>query len=188
MRSAPGPERSVFPAPSAIPAAARVTTYAIEIVRCEDAMITLRVHCTAGFYVRALAHDLGERLEVGAHLAALRRTRSGDITLDDAVALEELEDAGFGHARAIRAMIPLARMLPAIPACLLTLDGARRAIHGRDLGPADFVEGSAGAEFSGRASTTASGHFRLIDPDGTLVGVAEASAATGLLHPAVILV
>ena len=49
-----------------------------------------------GFYVRSLAHDLGERLGTGAHLAALRRTRSGDFTVDDAIA------AGRGRARAGR--------------------------------------------------------------------------------------
>ena len=38
--------------------------------------VTLRVDCSAGFYVRSLAHDLGERLGIGAHLAALRRTRT----------------------------------------------------------------------------------------------------------------
>ena len=43
--------------------------------------VTLRVDCSAGFYVRSLAHDLGVRLGTGAHLAGLRRTRSGDFTL-----------------------------------------------------------------------------------------------------------
>ena len=41
--------------------------------------VTLRVDCSAGFYIRSLAHDLGERLGVGGHLVALRRTRSGDF-------------------------------------------------------------------------------------------------------------
>ncbi len=53
--------------------------------------MTLRVDCSAGFYVRSLAHDLGERLGTGAHLAALRRTRSGDFTLADAVPLDAAE-------------------------------------------------------------------------------------------------
>ena len=53
--------------------------------------VTLRVDCSAGFYIRSLAHDLGERLGVGAHLAALRRTRSGDFGLDRAVALDAAE-------------------------------------------------------------------------------------------------
>ena len=50
--------------------------------------------CSSGFYVRTLAHDLGQRLGCGAHLAALRRTRAGSFTLDDAVPLEALEAEG----------------------------------------------------------------------------------------------
>ena len=44
---------------------------------CDGDGVTLRVDCSAGFYVRSLAHDLGQRLGIGAHLTALRRTRSG---------------------------------------------------------------------------------------------------------------
>jgi tRNA pseudouridine55 synthase len=177
------------PEPSAVaarPAVASVTAHAIDILRYEGVLVAVHVHCTAGFYVRALAHDLGERLGVGAHLAELRRTRSGDVTLDDAVSLEELEDPMTGRATAIRAMIPLERMLPTIPACRLTVDGVRRAIHGRDLGPADFVD-SCTPDADGSAAATAAGRVRLIDPDGALVGVAESSAVSGLLHPAIVL-
>jgi tRNA pseudouridine55 synthase len=187
QRSAVSPQPSALP-PPALPTPAGVTAHVIDIVGCEGTLVTVRVHCTAGFYVRALAHDLGERLGIGAHLTELRRTRSGDITLADAVSLEELEGAATGPDKALRAMVPLARMLPTIPACRLTADGARRAIHGRDLGPTDFAESCAGADGSGGRASTVSGLFRLIDPDGALVGMAEPSATSGLLHPAVVLV
>jgi tRNA pseudouridine55 synthase len=182
------PQPSARPRSPTLPAPIAVTAHAIDIVGCEGTLVTLRVHCTAGFYVRALAHDLGERLGIGAHLTELRRTRSGDITLADAVSLEELEDAATGSDKAIRALVPLARMLPAIPARHLTADGARRAIQGRDLGPTDFAASCAGADGSGGRASTVSGPFRLIDPDGALIGMAEASATSGLLHPAVVLV
>ena len=68
---------------------------------------TLRVDCSAGFYVRSLAHDLGERLGTGAHLAALRRTRSGDFTLDDAIGARRRSSAI--RSAPSRALIPLAR-------------------------------------------------------------------------------
>ena len=71
--------------------------------------VTLRVDCSAGFYVRSLAHDLGDRLGTGAHLAALRRTRSGDFTLRDSVALDAVERDRDGAATRF---VPLARMLP----------------------------------------------------------------------------
>jgi len=52
---------------------------------------TLRVACSAGTYIRTLAEDIGKRLETGAHLAELRRTKAGKFDLSKAVTLEELE-------------------------------------------------------------------------------------------------
>lgn len=53
---------------------------------------TFRVVCSAGTYVRVLAEDLGKRLNSGAHLTALRRTRAGEFSLGQAVSLEELAE------------------------------------------------------------------------------------------------
>lgn len=55
--------------------------------------LTLDVECGKGTYIRSLAHDLGQRLSPGAHLAALIRTRSGPFTLSQSLTLEELEVA-----------------------------------------------------------------------------------------------
>ena len=49
--------------------------------------------CSKGFYVRTYAHDLGQKLGCGAHLSALRRTRSGRFTLERAVPVEQLKVA-----------------------------------------------------------------------------------------------
>lgn len=53
--------------------------------------LDVTVECSSGTYIRSLARDLGEALGVGGHLTALRRTRVGAFTLDDAVALADLE-------------------------------------------------------------------------------------------------
>jgi hypothetical protein len=77
---------------------------------------------------------------------------------------------------------------------VLTSDGVRKAIHGRELGPADCVSG-----FSTRDSTLArrsearttsaeSRFYRLLDPSGQLVAIARPATAAGLLHPSVVLV
>ncbi|GEM_PF-36533 len=60
--------------------------------RGEHVEIRVRVACTAGTYVRALADDIGESLGCGAHLAELRRTRTGGHSLDDAVPLQTILD------------------------------------------------------------------------------------------------
>jgi tRNA pseudouridine55 synthase len=53
--------------------------------------LTIRVVCSKGTYIRALARDIGQRLDSGAHLIALRRTRVGDISIDDCINFEQFE-------------------------------------------------------------------------------------------------
>jgi tRNA pseudouridine55 synthase len=168
------------PALAVGPAPVSVMVYALELGRVDGGLVTLRVDCSAGFYVRGLAHDLGERLGIGGHLAALRRVRSGDLTLADATVLAALER---DPPAALAALVPMARMLPALTALTLTHEGARRAGHGLDLGPADFEGGLVACASRGGARP-----FRLLDTAGDLVGVAEPIEGSGLLHPAVVLV
>jgi len=160
-----------------------VTVGAIDIVRVDGDRVTVRVTCSAGFYVRALAHDLGEQLGIGAHLLSLRRTRSGDVTLDQALALDAIEqDPGRG----LRAVVPLSQMLPGLASVMLTSEGVRRAVHGRDIGPADLEKGVRPL-FGGDLEKGPYPFFvRLVDPGGDLVAIAS-PAASGLLHPAVVL-
>lgn len=69
-----------------------VTIHAIDIVSWDAAAeLVIDVRCSKGTYIRTLAEDLGERLGCGAHLAALRRTASGALSVDDAVTLEALQ-------------------------------------------------------------------------------------------------
>jgi tRNA pseudouridine55 synthase len=166
------------------PDAVAVTTYRIDLVGVEEAKVTLRVECSAGFYVRALAHDLGEQLGIGAHLFSLRRTRSGDVMLDQALALEAIErDPACG----IRAVIPLSRMLLGLSSVILTTEGVRRAVHGRDLGPGDTEKGVRPL-FAGDPEKGPYSFFvRLVDPAGELVAIAAPLEPSGLLHPAVVL-
>jgi tRNA pseudouridine55 synthase len=167
-------------APPALPAPVRVTVHALELGSVEGGRVTLHVDCSAGFYVRGLAHDLGQRLGVGGHLAALTRVRSGDLTLAHAAVLTALE---LDPPAALAALVPLAQMLPALTALTLTQEGARRTAHGLNLGPADFEGG-----FLACPSAAGARPFRLLDGAGALVAVAEPIEGSGLLHPAVVLV
>lgn len=49
----------------------------------------IRIRCSKGTYIRSLAREIGEALDSGAHLTSLRRTRSGDFRVEDAVGVEE---------------------------------------------------------------------------------------------------
>jgi tRNA pseudouridine55 synthase len=156
-----------------------VTVHRLDLVSIDADRITVIIDCSAGFYVRSLAHELGQRLGIGAHLAALRRTRSGDVTIEDAIALGTVEQ----HRTAARsAVVPMANMLPALPVAVLTAGGVQRATHGIDLGPSDCV---AVPVIDAAADAAA---VRLLDSCGALIGIAEPARTPGLLHPAVILV
>jgi tRNA pseudouridine55 synthase len=58
-----------------------VRVYDYEITRFAPPQINFRIVCSKGFYVRTYAHDIGQKLGCGAHLSALRRTRSGHFKL-----------------------------------------------------------------------------------------------------------
>jgi tRNA U55 pseudouridine synthase TruB len=169
-----------------------VTTTRLEILSTEADTVTLRVDCSAGFYVRSLAHDLGERLGVGAHLTALRRTRVGDFGLEHAVPLEAVER---DPRRAAESMVPPGDMLPHLATVTLTAAGVDRARHGRDLGPEDVAQRLAVTPEPPAASSrravpqlAPAPFVKLLDPAGDLIAIAQPTAAGGLLHPALVLV
>ena len=68
----------------------RVTIYALDLETWDPPDLTLRVVCSAGTYVRSLAHDIGQALGTGGHVVALRRLRSGPFRVEDAVPLDAL--------------------------------------------------------------------------------------------------
>lgn len=64
----------------------------IELLSCNLPDITIRVVCSKGTYIRALARDIGAALHSGAHLTALRRTRVGDVRVEDCVSPDAFID------------------------------------------------------------------------------------------------
>ena len=178
-----------LPGPPGLPSPVNVTAYRVEIVGVEAGCVTLAVQCSAGFYVRALAHDLGGRLGVGGHLVALRRTRAGEFGIEDALALETAEQH---PERARAAVVPLAGMLPRLPVVTLTAEGVRRAVNGCELDQRDVVIGVVIGEVTGQVTGESpipkpESLVRLLDRAGDLVAIARPSRGPGFLHPAVVL-
>jgi tRNA pseudouridine55 synthase len=64
----------------------------IELMEYSPESITLRIVCSKGTYIRALARDIGEALSSGGHLTALRRTRVGEIKVEDCFSLEQFTE------------------------------------------------------------------------------------------------
>lgn len=161
-----------------------VNVSSVEILGFTGDRVTIALTCSAGFYVRSFAHELGERLGTGACLEELRRTRSGDFTLDGAATLDALHDDGENGAGWLVAMDSL---LPSIPAVHLTDEGRLRVSHGRSVEIAHMLPAAlrspATAPGDGEATWT-----RLIDEHGHLVALAQAGAVPESLHPAVVLI
>ena len=67
-----------------------VTIHAFDITSIDGPEVTFRVVCSKGTYIRSLAHDLGQKLGVGAHLSKLERTRIGEYKLKDALTIEDI--------------------------------------------------------------------------------------------------
>jgi len=63
----------------------------IELLECELPIIKIRAVCSKGTYIRALARDIGVALQSGAHLIALERTRTGNVTLADCLSIEDFQ-------------------------------------------------------------------------------------------------
>ncbi|MCQ2191763.1 MAG: tRNA pseudouridine(55) synthase TruB [Paludibacteraceae bacterium] len=63
----------------------------IELLEYSMPIVKIRVVCSKGTYIRALARDIGEALNSGGHLTALRRTRIGDVTVDKCISLEQFD-------------------------------------------------------------------------------------------------
>lgn len=70
----------------------------LELLECDLPVIKIRVVCSKGTYIRALARDIGVRLKSGAHLIALERTRIGNVTLEMCMSAEEIDDFLEKHA------------------------------------------------------------------------------------------
>jgi len=70
-----------------------VTVHELEVLAYEWPTLKLRIRCGKGFYVRALARDIGEALKIGGYLSALQRTRVGSYSIDQAVTIEEANEA-----------------------------------------------------------------------------------------------
>jgi tRNA pseudouridine55 synthase len=107
-----------------------VTVYEIALLDVTGSDARVRVHCSAGTYLRAIAHELGQALGCGAHLRDLRRLASGGFTIDQArtvPALEELASVG----RFDEAVIQAADLLPEMPSVVVDQITASQIRNGR---------------------------------------------------------
>ncbi|MBM3777690.1 MAG: tRNA pseudouridine(55) synthase TruB [Acidimicrobiia bacterium] len=163
------------------PAAVRVRASVVDLHAYDRGVAVVRLVCSAGFYVRSFAHELGARCGSGACLQALERRRSGSFTLTDAVSLTALQEEP-GSAWAY--FIPLDRLLPEIPGVAVTAEGLTRVSHGRDIGPEHAI---GPWPVAGTPGERLPDQVRITDHAGALVALGWPADDGRSLHPAIVL-
>ncbi len=137
-----------------------VNVYRLELTDWQPPVFTLEIDCGKGFYVRSLAHDLGQALGCGAFLSGLVRLRVGSLHLDAACSLESLETAA-ARDDFDALLLPVSTLVEALPP--LVLDGAR--ITSLTQGSRIALESS--------ESLPETSHYRILNTAGIFIGVAR---------------
>lgn len=120
--------------------ARKINVYSLELLEWAPPEAVIDVYCSSGTYVRSLANDLGEILGCGAHLVGLRRTKSGQFSLREAVSLRRLQEA-FTAGDWYQFLIPAADALPDWPLVELSPDEVEKVRHGHRVPAEADVEG-----------------------------------------------
>lgn len=151
----------------------RVRVEEFTVLEVDGPRARVRVRCSAGAYLRGLAHDMGQKLGVGAHVESLRRLAAGEFTLEMARTLEQLETL-LQEGRLAEALVPTEELLPEAPAeCVDTITAAQ-ILHGRDFRVSPFRVRQ-GARL-----------VKAMDTDGRLLAIGEIRLPH-LYHPIVVL-
>jgi len=144
----------------------------------QEGVLPFRLECSSGTYVRSLAHDLGQSLGCGAHLAELRRTKVGPFDVDRAVTLEHLSLQAEANETPAEGWVPIDQVPLPFPELATDSQQSKRLIHGqsalfRDL---DGEEGD---------------WVKLVDRRGQLIAVGTVaekigSGKVGLVQPKIV--
>jgi tRNA pseudouridine55 synthase len=151
----------------------QVHVYELDLLEFDGATARIHLRCSAGTYLRGIAHDVGRELGCGAFLTALRRTASGEFAEAQAFTLETLGD--FARAGKLQeALIPAVRVLPEFPNAPVDIVTAGQIRQGKDFRLSPFVEWSG------------SKYVKAVGPEGDLIAIGEVRLPH-LYHPILVL-
>jgi len=153
--------------------AVQIHVYDLDILSMSGCEATVHVHCSAGTYLRSIAHDAGQAIGCGAYLKNLRRIASGDFKIDSARTLEQLaalsEEGGLAQA-----LVPAAQLLPEFPAEMVDAITAGQIRNGRDFRVSPF------------RPHTGTRFVKALNSEGDLIAIGEARLPH-LYHPVLVL-
>jgi len=156
----------------------------LELVPRGTTELDFEIRCSAGTYIRSVAHETGKLLGCGAHLTRLRRMASGDFQLDQALSLDSFRD--LGEPELLRHLISMNDALRSLPEVTVDADVQGQIAHGNNF-----------AAMVPRSGLSTQPLFRMRSPRGELLGLAEpitgqadhkeSDALLSLFHPKVVL-
>ena len=153
--------------------AVKVQVFELELIDFDGTRAHVRVRCSAGTYLRSIAHELGLKLGCGAFLEELRRTASGDFSEKDAHTLQALQQLA-SEQRVSEAVIPATEVLPQFPIAVVDASTAGQIRQGRDFRLSPFL------------ATGSAKFVKAISPEGELIAIGEARLPH-LYHPILVL-
>ncbi|MBM3736757.1 MAG: tRNA pseudouridine(55) synthase TruB [Acidobacteria bacterium] len=151
----------------------QVTVHSADVLECEANKVRVKVHCSAGTYLRVIAHELGQAAGCGAYLERLVRLRSGDFTIEQAHTLERLAELAAAE-RLEEALIPAGQLLPGFPSEVVDMVTEGQIRNGRDFRASPF------------RVTRNSPYVKALGHDGALVCIGELKLPN-LYHPITVL-
>lgn len=147
----------------------QVTVYSIEMLSADEdnGEYSIAVECSSGTYIRTIIADLGEMLGCGAVLTDLRRTKANGFSIENAVTLEELENA-VNNGNIGSVLIPVDRALEDYPVIKVSAAQAKRFSNGGEL------------DLQRLKYPRMLGLFRIYDPENNFIGLGEIGTGDSL--------
>ncbi len=160
----------------------RITVYTIDITEIDLPLVTMRVRCSKGTYIRTLCEDIGNELNVGGAMEHLTRTRVGDFKLGDALTLDEvkaLTDADPSGKSLQKHIIPVEHFFSSDPAIQVLPVAQNKLRNGNALYPDEVLK----ADGSGAGNEESPGVYRVYDEQGVFTAVYCFDDESGMFVP-----
>ncbi|HXL23367.1 MAG TPA: tRNA pseudouridine(55) synthase TruB [Candidatus Dormibacteraeota bacterium] len=158
---------------------AEVEVFEYKFTGIEGQVARFVIECSSGTYIRALAHEMGENLGCGAHLAEITRTAVGEFSLEQAIDLDELAEAARA-GKFVDRLIPLEHLLPNFPRANVLPVVERRVRHGTNFNVSiaqiqpGRVEPVPGATTELDSGQLVAPRLRVFNQQNKLIAIAEA--------------
>jgi len=150
-----------------------VTIHEIEIISIELPLVTFRVHCSKGTYIRTLCNDIGSKLGCGGAMKTLERTRVGIFEKNNTLTLQELQQLK-DEGRLSQVVSPVDGLFPDYPKLTVCRDGIKKLENGNKLSSTDYVNQNA---------INVHGCVRVYRPDGSFAGIYKREKTGDIFAP-----